>query len=170
MSTRQLFSRSHSASLQVSDLVGSLLALELLAPSRELYLISPWVSDVPVIRNSQAEVRALVPDLGGGDLWLSDVLRRLADRGTVVRVVCRPDAGNDDLLRRLGDRVERRQHTTLHAKGLLTDRAYLSGSMNFTHSGFTLNDETVEVTTNPQRVAAAHLDFAAYWRTLPCRP
>jgi len=166
MSRRQIFSRSRQCSLQLTDVIGSFFALELLSPSRDLYLVSPWIADLAVIRNGQAEVRALVPDLGTGDLWLSAILGELAERGTRVRIVCRPIASNHDFLHRLPNDIEIRQREQLHSKGLLTDHVHLSGSMNFTYYGLNLNDETVDVTTDPEDVERAHVEMASYWRSL----
>lgn len=168
MGNRQIFSRSRQSSSQLADLVGSIFALELLSPSREVYLISPWITDLAVIRNGQAELRALLPDRATGDVWLSTVLMRLAERGTDVRVVCRPgQASTEEFLRKLPSSVETRRHDPLHAKGLITDHAFLSGSMNFTYSGLHLNDETVDLKTSTEDVAKAQLEAASYWNSIP---
>lgn len=168
MTYRQLFTQGRRSSAQLSDLVGSLFALELLAPSRDFYLISPWLSDVPIIRHGQAEVRALAPDLATGDVWLAALLRRLAAKGATVRVITRPEGQGqtDDFVRQLADSVAIRRHDPLHAKGLISDYAYLSGSMNFTYSGLHLNDETVDLKTAPADVGKALLEAQRYWESI----
>jgi phosphatidylserine/phosphatidylglycerophosphate/cardiolipin synthase-like enzyme len=152
----------------LTDLVGSIFALELFAPSRDLFLISPWLSDVPIIRNGQADVRALVPELAIGDIWLSVLLRRLAIKGTTIRVITRTEGHNatDEFVRQLPDAIEVRRHDPLHAKGLISDHAYVSGSMNFTFSGLHLNDEMVDLKTAPADVGKALLEAQRYWESI----
>ncbi len=50
----------------------------------------------------------------------------------------------------------------LHTKGLLTDRALLSGSMNFTYGGFELNDEVISFDVDLQQIAEARINFDRY--------
>lgn len=167
MAHRQIFARRRRSSRQLTDLIASLFTLELLSPSRNVWLISPWISDMPIIANGQAEMRAIAPDLSG-DIWLSALMGRLAARGSTVRVITRTEghATTDDFVRQLPQAVAVRRHDPLHAKGLITDHAYLSGSMNFTYSGLHLNDETVTLTTAPDDVARAVLEAQRYWDSI----
>lgn len=167
MSRRQIFSRSHQASPELSDLMASIFMLELTACSREIFIFSPWITDWPVIRNEHAQIRALTPDVALSDLWLSTVLGLLAERGSTIRIVCRSGQENDEFLRRLPHEIEIRQRNQLHSKGLLTDQLYLNGSMNFTYHGMNSNDETVEVTSDPATIAKVYLEFSAFWESLP---
>jgi phosphatidylserine/phosphatidylglycerophosphate/cardiolipin synthase-like enzyme len=167
MSRRQIFSRSHQASPELSDLMASIFTLELMACSREIYIFSPWITDWPVIRNEHAQIRALTPDVALSDLWLSTVLGLLAERGSTIRIVCRQTQHNDEFLRRLPHEIEVRRRDQLHSKGLLTDQLYLNGSMNFTYQGLNYNDETVEVTSDPATIAKVYLEFSAFWESLP---
>jgi hypothetical protein len=54
----------------------------------------------------------------------------------------------------------------MHEKGLIGDHFYLRGSMNFTYSGVNLNDEHVELTTEPEQVALALAEAKATWEGL----
>ena len=53
----------------------------------------------------------------------------------------------------------------LHEKGFLGDGFYLSGSMNFTFSGVTLNEEAVHYSVDPSFVAEARILYGARWGT-----
>jgi hypothetical protein len=55
---------------------------------------------------------------------------------------------------------------TLHEKGLIGENFYLRGSMNFTYSGIYINDEHIELTTEPDQVARAILEAQQRWEIL----
>jgi hypothetical protein len=171
MPNRVIKAHARDSAMQLSDCLSSLAALELLAPSDEVYLISPWIGDVQLLDNRFGQYRALAPDGGRRRLTLSAFLGTLAERGARVRLICRADdAPTDGLLRRLPPGVEARNFDRLHEKGLVTASYYLRGSMNFTYSGINLNEESVELTTEPETVTRALLEARALWAACaaPC--
>ena len=160
MSNRIIKSRARGSSIQLIDCLSSLLTLELFSPGEELYLISPWLSNVPLIDNRHGQFRAIAGEYNKPTLYLVDILRLLAERGTAVRVLYLSPAkdmtsiflqGTQDI-----EHIEHRGFRRLHEKGLITPHFYLRGSMNFTYSGINLNQESVELTT----------DEAAVWQAL----
>jgi hypothetical protein len=167
MPNRIIKSIARKSSIQLTDCLSSLFALELLSPSRALYLFSPWLSDVLLLHNSFGQFRAIIPELSENDLRLADLLNILAERGTLARIVCRPDQPHtEDFLRKLSSSIKVKQVETLHEKGLVSEHFYLRGSMNFTFSGIHLNDEHVELTTEPHQVALALAEAQQRWETL----
>jgi hypothetical protein len=148
-------------SRQVTELLQTIFSAELVAPSRCLWVVSPWISDVPIIDNSANAFSALVGDWPRGSIRLSAVLGHLLRRGTTVRIAARPIEHNSDFLGRLrlqagdlADRLRIVETETLHEKGILGDGFYLSGSMNITYNGLTFNDEVLHFFTHPETVAA----------------
>jgi hypothetical protein len=167
MPNRVIKSNVRTSSLQLADCLGSIFAAELLAPSREMMLISPWISNVVLLTNSFGQFRALMPEIGKTELALAELLSTLSERGTHICIIYRPNhPQTTDFLRRLPSAIERRASETLHEKGLITDHFYLRGSMNFTHSGVNLNDESVELTTDPHDVAYAMAEARKHWELL----
>lgn len=141
---------------------------ELLSPSDEIWLVSPWVSDIAVIDNLDGAFTGLEPSWGARQVRLSEILGRLAARGTRVFVETRPDQRNRRFLQRLqaqvrSDTVHVRRSQVLHEKGLLGDPFLLNGSMNFTYSGVQLLDEWVRFDTDVHAIAEARLAFRARW-------
>jgi len=61
MQNRVVKSRARSSSSQLADMIGTLFALELLAPSPEMYVVSPWMSDAPLLDSSFGRFRAFFP-------------------------------------------------------------------------------------------------------------
>jgi hypothetical protein len=162
----------------VADLLQTIFALELAAPSGGLWLVSPWISDIPVIDNRAGDF-ATVLDPAWGDRWitLSEVLARLVTLGTHVVLGVRwehefTDAfvSRTEELARLGtaDRLTVIRREDLHHKGLLTDRCHLGGSMNFTFNGIALLQETIRYTTDGAELADLRIEYNANWGgTLP---
>ncbi len=164
MPNRVIKSTAHAAGRTVSDVLRSIFALELFAPSETIYLISPWITDFAVVDNAFGQFRALFPE-ANDNVRLSSVLNSLADQGSLIRVLSRPGVSNDFILR-LHSNIQRKTKPNLHEKSFLTDHFYLRGSMNFTFSGLNRNDEHVEVTTEPTDLAQAHIAIQTLWEEI----
>jgi hypothetical protein len=165
MANRIIKSTARNSSTMLLDCLSTLLVLELLHPSSELYLISPWLSDMPLINNKFGQFSAIMGDMKKTDLRLKDVLSGLAERGTAVKIMCRPDQPQtENFLRLLPPEIEVQKAITLHEKGLITAAFYLRGSMNFTYSGITLNDENIELSTDPEYVRLALIEARQRWK------
>lgn len=155
-----------------SDVIQSLFVSEVLAPSEELWLLSPWISDIPVIDNSAGAFSSLVPTRPVGAISLTDVLIHLAGQGTRIYVVVRTDLRNllvSNKLRMaqssadLG--IEIIEQDNLHEKALLSSRFLLHGSMNFTHYGREVNEEALVLDSTNDSIARARLDYRERFAT-----
>ncbi|WP_242041075.1 phospholipase D-like domain-containing protein DpdK [Leptolyngbya sp. FACHB-261] len=164
--TRYIHSRLTSR--QVPDLLQTILVAELIAPSQNLWLVSPWISDIPVIDNTANTFQALEPSWYRSKIRLSQVLASLTQQGTTVYVATRPDSHNNSFLETLrakadSDYLRIYKVEELHSKGILTDTFYLAGSMNFTFNGITVNQETLSYETDPTVIAEQKLNFRVRW-------
>jgi hypothetical protein len=162
---RRLSTRGGGATRSLDELIETVLIAELIAPSTDLWLLSPWISDIPVIDNRAGEVMSLIPAAPARHLRLTEVLVEIARRECTVRVLVRDDPKNQQVVDRLAAStfeeipLEVRIVENLHDKGLLTSRVHVQGSMNFTHFGRTVNEEGIVVTSDPDEVARARLSF-----------
>jgi hypothetical protein len=161
---------SRSVPRQIPELLQSIFTAEIVAPSPCLWLVSPWVSNVPILDNSANAFRHIEPNWPQGAVRLIDVLVRLLEDGTSIHLAIRPresDAFLDTLNRAARNRsrlhIHRQREERLHEKGLLSAAYYLHGSMNFTHNGVTVNEEQVTLVTDPEKIAAAHIEFKNRW-------
>lgn len=165
MSTRRIATRGGGQTRLVNDLVQTLLITELLEPSSELLVLSPWVSDIVVIDNAAGQFKSVLPGMPARPIRFTEVLNELARRGAKVRVVVRDDEKNSVVRSRIedvpasGPRPELLIRDILHDKGLLSDRFHVHGSMNFTYFGQAVNEEGVTVTSDPDAIARARLDY-----------
>lgn len=167
MPNRMIKSTNRRSSVQLVSCLRSLFALELASPSQQLYLFSPWISDMPLIDNRFGQFRALIPDWDQQYLRLSTLFNTIAQKGTTVYIVCRPNQERtESFLRKLTPSIHVKKVSTLHEKGLISEHFYLRGSMNFTFSGININDEHVELTTEHAQVARAFLEAQQRWETL----
>jgi phosphatidylserine/phosphatidylglycerophosphate/cardiolipin synthase-like enzyme len=165
VSTRRIATRGGGQTRLINDLLQTLLVTELLAPSSELLVLSPWISDIVVIDNSAGQFKSVLPGVPARPVRFTEVLTELARRGTMVRIMIRDDEKNTAVRIRINDlpssgpRPEILIRDNLHDKGLLSDRFHMHGSMNFTYFGQAVNEEGVTVTSNPDTIARARLDY-----------
>jgi phosphatidylserine/phosphatidylglycerophosphate/cardiolipin synthase-like enzyme len=170
VTTRQILRSSSASRNEIRELLQGLFVRELLHPSRCLWLVSPWVRDIEVIDNRTAAFRGLDPELPPTWLRLSDVLRRLMDRGTRVVLATRPEPESKRFCRALHDTIKGRlpedalilfEREILHAKGLVGNDFGLTGSMNFTYSGIEFQTEFVTLQRGSAEVAQLRVAFQA---------
>jgi hypothetical protein len=163
---RRISTYGDGPSQQVADVLQALFVGELLSPSRDVWVVSPWLSDIPVLDNRGGEFAVLLPGASSRTLSLVDVLVTLAERGTRLHVVTRQDPSNQPVLQRLRaarallPAIDISIRERIHEKGLLTSRLYLEGSMNFTHAGRERNEEGLSVNSDRDYVASMHVDFS----------
>jgi len=157
------------ASGEVRSLIQTALLSELLAPSDVLWVVSPWVNDVPVISNDDGRFAAILPQIESRDAHLSEVLATLAQAGTTLVVAVRPDRSNDTFLTTLRNapipsgRLLERQDSALHEKTLAGDRYVITGSMNFTRAGIDYNEEQVTFDDDVALVAEVRAGLRQRW-------
>ncbi|MBN3959439.1 phospholipase D-like domain-containing protein DpdK [Nostoc sp. NMS8] len=80
MPSRYIHSRLSSR--QIPDLLQTIFVAELIIPSQCVWLVSPWISDIPVIDNTANTFLCLEPSWSRSRIRLSQVLATLAERGT----------------------------------------------------------------------------------------
>ncbi len=164
---RDIFRRSHYARNEVRELLQSIFVSELIRPSKEVWLVSPWLSDVEVIDDTAGAFASIVGYSLSTSLTLSAALLCLAEAGTRVRVVTRPGDSQDfrDALNRHRahsphkGRITILSVETLHTKGLVGDDYRIMGSMNFTFNGIRINDEAIRFDRSAEAVAQMRLEF-----------
>lgn len=163
---------SRAAPQQVPELLQALFRAELVMPSSCLWIVSPWIWDIPILDNRTNSFRHVEPSWPRARIRLIKALTKLLGEGTTVHVATRPVEINDVFVGQLREatswtgcplHVHRKREKELHQKGVLGDHFYLRGSMNLTHNGITLNDEQVEFTNRSDVVADARIEFRNRW-------
>lgn len=156
--------RSHRGSQHLLDTIVSLLALETVKPSPEIYIVSPWISNAPFIMNAARGMSDLFPLIQTQTVYFADILEMFAWSGSKVRLICNPDTQyTRELLTIIGNKVEYRMLGDHHEKGIITSNFYIHGSMNITYNGIYINGECVRVTTEEPEINSAMLSARARW-------
>jgi PLD-like domain len=157
----------------VRDLFQSLFVGELINPSPKIWLFFAWISDIEIIDNSAREFAALEPDWPAAPIRLSRVLASLLSRGANLRLIIREHGHNDYFIQRLqtlkgryGELIKWTIEKDFHAKGLLGADYFLSGSMNLTFSGISINGEHLVLRTDPAAVAEQAVELDHQWENL----
>lgn len=157
---------------EIQELLQAALAAELLAPSPTVWIVSPWVSDLPLIDNRSGHFNSLSSEWGQREVRLGEALGRILEQGSEVRLATRPGAHNARFIERLRgkarqkgteDRLHVMEVDELHEKGILADTFYLSGSMNLTYNGVELLEEAVKFEVDPERIAETRLAYHSRW-------
>ncbi|MFE9324119.1 phospholipase D-like domain-containing protein DpdK [Nocardia sp. NPDC052278] len=156
---------SQTTGVRIDALLSTILVSELLTPSDELWLISPWVSDVDAIDNTGGAFDTAFSDPSNKIYLLSEVLGLLTLSGTRLGVVTRPDSHNEIFLARLercADSVNLKviRDRTIHEKTFCGMDWQLTGSMNFTYRGININDELMKYRVDAQVAAGTRVEFA----------
>ncbi len=155
-------------SLRLDDGLVTAFAGELLDPSPDLWIVSPWVSDVAVLDNSNQDFDVLLADDHLGPVPFTVLLGRLAEFGSHLHLAVKPDEHNRDFVDRLSRRVLPEQldlhfAADLHEKTLCGSNWVISGSMNFTWRGFEVNEESIVYAVDRELAAQSRLDFEHRW-------
>jgi phosphatidylserine/phosphatidylglycerophosphate/cardiolipin synthase-like enzyme len=164
----RLIRTSGTTGISAEPILTTILVSELLHPSPELWLVSPWISDIDSLDNTRGDFDTLFLDPVARTYSLSQVLAQLTQAGTTLNVVSRPDDHNRTFLDRLrrqahADRLNIVDHPDVHEKTLCGRRWLLTGSMNFTARGLLVNDESVTYRIDEQAAAHARMDFNHRW-------
>jgi phosphatidylserine/phosphatidylglycerophosphate/cardiolipin synthase-like enzyme len=166
VSSRQFLQSAADARNSTRELLQFMFASELLAPSRCLWIVSPWLRDIPVLDNRTGAFAAIGAELPRSEVRLSRVLLSLIERGTRVVIATRPEEGNrqvrDALLEGTNEEgmVRFREDRELHAKGIVGDHFALLGSMNFTYNGIEYLTEMLLFQTERARIEETRIQFA----------
>ncbi|HEY3341202.1 MAG TPA: phospholipase D-like domain-containing protein DpdK [Anaerolineae bacterium] len=154
-----------------SELLQSLFAMELLKPSVEMWVISAWLGDMPILHNEAGEFSSVVPQWDRGRIRLTQILTYLTSMGSILYVMTNAEPYNNsirdflhNLQRQFPERVHYRTHPDLHEKLLIGDGYCLSGSSNLTYSGVHRNIERVQLDTLKADVAEARITWRHRWQ------
>jgi hypothetical protein len=165
---RDLFGPGQTGAIR--DLLQSLFIAELLQPSHRLWLAFGWISDVEILDNTARQFAPLHPDWPATGIRLSTVLKALIDRGGKVALVLRDVEHNRVFVERLKQirtqypaRLQVVLEADVHEKGILGDDFLLSGSMNLTFNGITVNDEHLTLRTDRASVEEWRLVLEQKW-------
>lgn len=130
-----------------------------------IWLVSPWISDFPVLDNRTGEWDALLTSWGNREIGFLELLASAVNNGCALRLVTQNDGKSQSFINQLKNRLisgadyKYLASDTLHTKGLLTKHFFLRGSMNYTYHGAKLNDEVLELTNDGTIISEALLEF-----------
>ncbi|SCF21013.1 hypothetical protein GA0070558_15122 [Micromonospora haikouensis] len=150
--------------LRIDNLLSAVLLGELVTPSANLWLVSPWISDVDVIDNMSGRYDSVFAEPANRRYPLSEVLGILTHSGANLTVVTRPESHNKTFLDRLfrqadAGRLLIVEEEDVHEKTFCGELWILTGSMNLTVRGMQVNDEAVTYKYTAEAAASARLDL-----------
>ena len=161
LGSRRIMTSGHGRMADLEEIHHLLFLLELLAPSKPLWIVSAWLSDVAVLDNRGGELASVAPGLPARRIGLVEVVTELVGKGGDVRVVVREDEHNRAVTGQLQQLARRSSagslsismRRDLHDKLIVGERLLVEGSMNLTHRGALRNEEGVRVVTDATDIA-----------------
>ena len=158
---------THSSG-EARELLATLLATELASPSRCIWLVSPWITDLPIVDNSAGTFGPLSP-WGNRPATLAEVLISIALGGATIVIGTTPDPHNRTFISRMqslavDQRVNEKilikidEANRLHTKSVVAEDYAVVGSMNLTIGGIDVREEYIELKTDQAFVSQARID------------
>ena len=158
----------------IFELIQSIFVSELLNPSEVLWLHFAWISDIEILDNSSRKFYGINPSWPPTKIRLTKILEVLLSKGAKIRLTMREDESNEYILHRLeklkaryAKQIEWRILKNFHDKGMVGDSYFLSGSMNLTKYGITVNKEHVYLRTDPKQIAEEKIYLQSEWDSYP---
>ena len=162
--TRPIFLHGPLGQRELREVLSGLFAGLILAP-QNIWLVSAWLTDFDVMDNSSGQWSILDPTWGNRPIKFSELLAKAINEGADLSIATRRVDGCLAFLENLRARVQREEglvvkfRDKLHLKGMLTQRFYLRGSMNFTFSGANRWDEGMELSDCPDVLSTTYCQF-----------
>lgn len=166
---RQVFLHGPLGQRQFKEVLAAQLSALIISPEI-LWLVSPWTSDFDILDNRAGDWNLLDPGWGCRRIFFLEVLTRCAGVGCPLRIVVRDELESRvfvaKLKRRLpsGVDVKIKVSEDVHSKSLLSGNFFIKGSLNYTFSGATVNDEFVTLTRNQESISEALIEFGKRYR------
>ena len=156
------------ASIEAAALLSSVFSAELVSPSKCLWIVSPWISDIPVVDNTSNSFESLQP-FGPRPIRLSEILAVLADKETTVVIGTTDSESNQTFSSRIKTAFRDRNleskltidvdvSNELHEKAITSDDYVITGSMNITNNGVFVREEFIELRRDHEFVVRARMD------------
>lgn len=147
---RRIFKHANTSPRILQELLQNIFVGEFMAPSKEIWVVSPWISNIDIIQNRHGGFDSINPDWRDTNVRLDDVVLHLLMSGSKVILVANEEKHSDEffeLLKQksnekgLGEELTLIRRDSLHTKGIFTSAGALTGSMNITYRGVNINDE-----------------------------
>jgi len=165
---RDIYSRGNSEALR--NLIQSVFVTECLVPSRSIWMVSAWISDIEILDNRSGQFSGVAPTWAHSWVRLSSVLATLLQSGCAITVITNTSEHNKPFRRAMeqinrGNRYKFRYEEVEgeHEKGIVTDKCLIDGSMNFTYNGIFINREHVIYRTRVEDIALRRVTLAGQW-------
>ena len=149
--------------VKIDRLLSDVMLSELLTPSQDVWLVSPWISDIEAIDNTGGTYDAAFEDPMNRTYLFSEILALLTRTGSKLRVVTRPGKSLA-FVNRLQSAAEPEnlrivRENDVHEKTFCGHDWQITGSMNYTFNGMHKNDERSSYRVDPAAAALTRVEF-----------
>ena len=152
MVSRRIFKNENTGHYVLKELLQSIFIAELVNPSEEIWIVSPWISNVNIIDNRAGDFNSINFDWKGREISLIDILIHFMSLGSNINIVANTEIHSDKFEDQINEKVNEHSFANLfkfvrnkiiHQKGIITKHGSLRGSINITYNGIYINDELI---------------------------
>ena len=174
MSPRTIRTTNAMAREELADALQAVFLAEVVAPSEQVWIVTPWISDVEIIDNRTGRLDGVWSDVPVRWLRLAEVIVHILHSGGRITIACRPNDHNQNFVENLRRRCRETgiggnlaifEAEELHEKGILTDHLFLMGSMNLTFNGLRRLEEAILVRDDSNTIERTRFDYRSRWST-----
>lgn len=164
--SRQIFLHGPLGQREIKETLGNLLIGLILSPD-VIWLVSPWITDFPLLDNRTRDWDSIKPEWGARYVNFSELLIAVIGSGCTLNLVTTDSKYNTAIIQKITESIDDKSNfnlivrgeDSLHTKGLLTSSYFLSGGMNFTYTGANKKDDVVTLYTSKDKITFAKLEF-----------
>lgn len=168
---RRIFKSQQTGNATTRELLQSMFVGEYLQSGDEIWIVSPWLTNIALIDNRSGNFDSLNPSWGRREVRLADVLVSFMEKDVRVVIVTRNIDTNEPFVNKVRELSEMHAvgeylHVVLkpelHTKGILLSSSLLMGSMNLTNNGLEMNDEMIQFSIDPEDIAGTRVALQQY--------
>ncbi|MBO2643878.1 phospholipase D-like domain-containing protein DpdK [Shewanella algae] len=165
---RQIFLHGPLGQRHLREVLGSQFIGLMLYPE-PVWLVSPWISDFKLLDNRAGFWNAVEPAWSNREISFMEMLAGIVNSGSELNLITRNEPRNRAFIHQLQTQLvtdvqfNHAYSEQVHTKGLLSSKFFLKGSMNFTFSGASRNDEHIMLITDPDAISEARIEFTGQY-------
>jgi hypothetical protein len=158
-------------SSSIESLFQALFAAELLDSGNQIWVALPRIWNVPVIDNRSNAFHHLEPTWPQAKVRLVSILKKMIRSGVQVRILTQDHSSNETFVGELrgtaksGKRVgvKTADQWSAVTPGIVASSFFVSGGLNLSKNGFSVDDEDVHLYTSKSAVQDAFSVFRDQW-------
>ena len=160
---RTLQPNLRGVNIKLARLLQTVIALELLNSSKNIYLNVRELNDTLILPNAAGEFSAVLPEMGLEIFSLTQVLIIFATRGTQIFIRHRMPISSIMHSKLIHSNIQIKQSADIYPPGWIGDKYTISGTIKFLRDQVGLDENEVTFLTTEHEVHTTIMNAQANW-------